>query len=161
MATPKRDTVLADLVGLKEGITKNLAGVTVMMEAKPYTGAEMASVIQQEVDLLTAVRQAHANLAHAIQEHREFEARRGHTIKAIRDLIRLMYAGDGTKLAEFNLREPQARKVMTVETLLVRAEKARATREKRNTMGKRQKERVKGDVTGVVMRPVVGSKPTT
>ena len=157
MATPKRLEVLEELRGLEAGIKKNLATFTFIVAGKRYTGPEALAFVQQTLAVAVAVATAHASLTEAIQNEKHFLALNARTLKALRDMIRLMYGGgDATTLAEFKIEPRKVRKQMTVETLLIRAAKSRATRAKRRTMGKRQKAKIKGDVIGVVIEPVIG-----
>jgi hypothetical protein len=61
-------------------------------------------------------------------------------------------------LADFGL-HPKARAQLTVEKKTAAAVKRKATRAARHTMGSKQRKRVKGDVTGVTVTPVVAGQP--
>jgi hypothetical protein len=160
MATPKRQQIIAELRGLETGIKKNLATFTFIVAAKRYTGPEALAFVQKVLGFAEGVAMAHASLTKALMDEKTFLAINGKTLKALRDMIRLMYGdGDATVLAEFKIEPRKVRKQMTNETLLLRAAKSRATRAKRRTMGKRQKARIKGDVTGVVIEPVISGAP--
>jgi hypothetical protein len=79
----------------------------------------------------------------------------GATLKLVRDQVRLMYKDNHTGLGDFGVKPYRDRAPLTNDVLLVRAEKAKATRVKRGTKGKRQKAAIRGDVTGVVIEPIV------
>lgn len=57
------------------------------------------------------------------------------------------------ELEKFGFKPEKARRKLTGEELAVRAAKSRATREKRGTKGKRQKEAVKGEVKSLTIVP--------
>ena len=62
-------------------------------------------------------------------------------------------------LADFGI-NPKARTPLTVEAKAAAVAKRTATRAARHTMGSRQKEGIKGDVTGVVVTPIAAPSPT-
>ena len=154
MATPKRADVLAELRGLEAGIQKNEATLTFTMNGKAWSGADALAFVQTAITSAVAVSNAQAALTEALLLDKQWNASNGATLKGLRDILRLMFGNNLVGLAEFSLEPRKVRTPMSNETLLLRAAKARATRAKRRTLGKRQKAAIKGEVTGVVITPV-------
>jgi hypothetical protein len=159
MATPSQDDVLADLRGLQAGIQKNLATFTFIVAGKTYTGAEALAFVDSCIASVQAVVTARANLAGALTANQKFQALNGGTLKALRGMIALMYSDQHTKLNEFAIQPRKPRTPLTNDALVLRAAKAKATRTKRRTMGKRQRAKIKGDVAGVIIEPVTSDPP--
>jgi len=80
-------------------------------------------------------------------------------MSAFENLVRGMFGGDPTVLADFGL-SPRKRPVpkLSVEKAAAAA-KAKATRTARGTKGPKAKKAVKGNVTGIVVTPVTASTP--
>jgi hypothetical protein len=72
--------------------------------------------------------------------------------------VKAAYGNSPDVLADFGI-QTKARVPLTVDAKLTAAAKRAATRAARHTMGKRQKNAIKGDVTGVLVTPVT-STPT-
>lgn len=157
MATPTRDDVIAELQGLQAGIQKNLATFTFIVAGKTYSGNDALAFVNKALASASSVVEAHAQLKDAIDADKLFKAQNGPTLKALRDMIRLMYQDNTTTLAEFAIPPKKARVPLSNDALLARAAKARATRVKRKTLGKRQRLAIKGDVTGVEITPVTAA----
>jgi len=88
-------------------------------------------------------------------------------LPALRDLmiafesyLRGAYGSQPDVLADFGLQPKKVRTPATVVAKAAALAKRAATRAARHTMGKVQKQAVKGDVTGVVLTPVTASAPT-
>jgi len=80
-------------------------------------------------------------------------------MNAFEGLIRGMFGGDTTVLADFGL-APRKRPVpKTSVELAAAAVKASATREARGTKGPKAKRAVKGKVTGIAVTPLTESTP--
>jgi hypothetical protein len=153
MATPTRDEVIAELRGLQAGIQKNLATFTFIVASKTYSGAEALAVVETAVASAQAVLDARGTLSDALVADKRCQTLNGATLKAFRSIIGLMYT-DHTTLLEFAIAPKKVRTPLTNDALVLRAAKARATRTKRKTLGKRQRAAIKGEVTGVVITPV-------
>jgi hypothetical protein len=154
MATPTRDEVLAELRGLQAGIQKNLATFTFIVAGKTYSGPEALAFVETAIASALAVVEAHTQLRDAIDADKLFRSQNGTTLRALRDMIRLMYQDNVTTLAEFAIPPKKPRAPLSTEAMVARAAKARATRVKRKTLGKRQRLAIKGEVTGVDITPV-------
>ena len=100
---------------------------------------------------------AQGTLHQAVAADKAFQAKNRGQLNALRNILALMYTDDIATLEDFGLSQPKKRTPLSNDALLLRAAKARATRTKRRTMGKRQKAAIKGEVTGVVITPVTST----
>jgi hypothetical protein len=160
MATPKRADTLADLQALRAGVEKNLATFTFLLAGETYSGAQALAFLDTAIASGQAILTARGTLNDAIRADKRFLSLNRATLKGMRDIIALMYARQATTLSEFGMTPKKTRTPMSNETLVIRAAKARSTRAKRKTLGKRQRAAIKGDVTGVVIAPVTAPAPT-
>jgi len=154
MPTPTRHVALAELRGLQRGIEKNLATFTFLVAGKSYTGAEALAFVESYIASAQAVADARGQLVDALAAEERFQSLHAGTLKALRGMIALMYADQHVLLSEFAIAPKKPRAALTNDALLLRAAKAKATRAKRRTLGKRQRAAIKGEVTGVVITPV-------
>jgi hypothetical protein len=160
MATQTRDSLLAELRGFLAGYQKNLAASPLTVAGKAYTGAQILALLQSAIDVEVAVAQAEGVLVGLRASEKMFWEKNGKALKALRGIVGLMYADSIGTLADFGMEPRKPRAAMSTDTLLLRAAKAKATRTKRGTLGKRQKAALKGDVTGVIIQPIVGPSKT-
>lgn len=154
MATPTRDELILELKALRAGIVKNLATFSFIVGGKTYPASDALALIDATIASASSVLEARANLADVLGADRALGEQNAPILKGFRDMIGLMYAESGTMLSDFGLAPRKPRTPLTVEKILARSAKSRATRAKRKTMGKRQKAAIKGDVAGVVIAPV-------
>jgi len=164
MTTPMRSDVLKELDALRSGIEANLSSTNIVLDGQSYTGAQLADVVTSAWTSVRSVVSARATLRDSIASDTALQARLAPTLRAIRELIRIMYGSRPTMLAQFGLTPKKERAPLTTDALLARTAKARATRKARNTKGSRQKKAIKGDVTGVEITPVTtggSSGPST
>ncbi len=156
MPSQTREQLAAELQALIVGFKKNLASSPLTISGKSYSAAQSVAFLQSCLDAVNTVADAEGKLADARKAEKAYWATNTRTLKAFRALVALMFADNVNTLADFGMEPKKPRKVMSAETLLLRAAKSRATRAKRRTMGKRQKAAIKGDVTGVDIKPVTG-----
>ncbi len=71
--------------------------------------------------------------------------------------IKATFGNQADVLADFGLAPKKVPTPLTVEQMAAAQAKREATREARGTMGSKQKAKVKGDVTGVTIRPVTAT----
>jgi hypothetical protein len=75
-------------------------------------------------------------------------------ISAFVKIVRGMFGSQPDVLADFGLQAPKAKTPLTVEQKAAAAAKRKATRAARGTTGSKQKQSIKGNVTGVTVTPV-------
>jgi hypothetical protein len=125
------------------GIKKLLGGTPkITIASVEYTPAELSQFFQDELDTITDVEAAEATRKTArLRERRSWKNNRP-THRAFESFIRGAFTS-AKHLAEFSLK-PDKKPKKTVEVKVKAADKARATREARHTMGSRQKKKVRG-----------------
>jgi hypothetical protein len=125
------------------GIKKLLGGMaTITVASVKYTPAQLAQFFQDELDTITEVEAAEARRKTArLRERRTWKDHRT-THRAFESFVRGAFTS-AKQLAEFSLK-PDKKPKKTVEVKAKAAEKAKATREARHTMGSRQKKKVRG-----------------
>jgi hypothetical protein len=164
MATnDKGKSQVADLAGqLIAGTAKNLTSTTsVTLLGSSYTPAQITSKLQSIVTLRSDVDAAKAaTKAKLAAEASQLPALHDLMI-AFESYLRGAYGSQPDVLAEFGLQPKKVRTPATVATKAAAVAKRTATRAARHTMGKVQKQAVKGDVTGVVVIPVTSASAPT
>jgi hypothetical protein len=161
--TPKkgnRPVALLAYEKLVEGLTKHANEIPQLLIAgTTMKFADITAKVQARIAIAQAVATTHAPWqaavkadTDAIPEYREF-------FTALRQALLSAYAGKVDALADFGL---TARKtpVVTPAKRAAAALKAKATREARGTMGKKQKAQIKPSVTVTPATVIVG-KPAT
>jgi hypothetical protein len=73
---------------------------------------------------------------------------------ALVTFVRAAFGSSPDVLADFGLHPPKVRAPLTVEAKTAAAAKRKATRAARHTQGAKQKAKVKGAVTGIIVTPV-------
>ena len=120
-----------------------LAGVT-------FTPASLVQFFLDQIKMLDDATAARAALHSASQAIKAAKGTKGPILKAFNDFILSMFANQPTALADFVV---NARKtaVKPVNQKALAAAKGDATRKARNTMGKKQKAKVKGTVAPAIL----------
>ncbi len=155
MSSPNRSTQQDRFRKIVPTIPKYLDQPRIILAGVTFTPASLVQFFQDQVQLLDDATQARAALRQAVQAIHENKTTKGPILRAFNDLVLSMYANQPTVLAEFGV-PPRKTPTKTVETKQGAIEKALATRAARHTMGKRQKEKVKG----VVPSPEPGAAPS-
>ena len=136
--------------------------ITITIGGVGHTVTELLATIQDDITATDATDKARATWRQSVQSERDSHEEVDPLLKGIKQYVMLQY-GDtqsaSATLADFGY-APRKVPVRSPATSVAAAEKARATRQARHTMGSEQKEAVKGDVTGVVVTPVHGTPPT-
>jgi len=108
-----------------------------------YTPDQLLAVYQRHLDKLTEVGEREAAWRESVQEENAMEQ----DIKALTATLRLYlgatFGDSAAKLLEFGIR-PRAKPRASAQTKMVAAEKLRATRKLRWTMGPKQRKKIKG-----------------
>jgi hypothetical protein len=158
MATPSRSAVLISLQALARGVKGDLGRPNVTLAGKTYSMAQILARVNNSVDSALAVRAAQAALKEALLHDAALQKREAGFLAGLRALLQAQYAHDRQKLAAYGLAPKKPKPPPSAEQELLRIAKLRATREKRQTRGKRQTAAIRGDVTGVLIEPIVGGK---
>jgi hypothetical protein len=149
-----KSAVVASTEQLIAGTSKHLANVTqVLVAGGSFTPAQVAATLQSIVDLRRQVDAARATMrAKLVNERAAMPALR--TFRgALVSFINGAFANQPDVLADFGI-HPKARTPLTAEANTAAVAKRNATRAARHTMGSKQRKRIKGAVTGVLVTPV-------
>jgi hypothetical protein len=157
MATPSHKAVIADLSKLADALDKHARRKRFILLEKSYTGAQLAAFVRGIIATRTRLILAKVELIAAARAQRSAQKESAKLLDALRFSLIVAHAHDTAMLSEFALTLQRPRRRATTEELALRGARARATRAKRRTMGKKQKAAIKGDVSRVVITPVVGN----
>ena len=157
MASPTNRTSLqASLQKLSDGLTRR-AGIiaSLLLGGKTMTNAQMVAQLQQVSTAETAAVTAQAAFRSAVLAAQNQREASRQFLLDLKQTLRAMYSGQPDVLADFGL-APRKTTAKTPETMVAAAAKAKATREARGTdKGKVQRLDISGNVTGVVVTPIV------
>jgi hypothetical protein len=156
MATQPLASLIADLAKLADALETNMPNEPFGYASKTYAGPEVIAKVRGILAEALAVRDTRALLHDYIVTLAKSQRGMAEFLAGLRRNIRINYGNNLTKLAEFALEPVRKRGTPTGDEILLRVTKAKATRKKRRTMGKKQRKAIKGSVTGVVITPVKG-----
>ena len=132
------------LVGaLRRGIEKHWKQPR-MIHAVTYTQAELLAFLD-ELDLRFAeVERTHVAHQAALVKRDEAERAGAPLVAAIVEKAAAEFGSDSVKRDDFGLAPRRKKGPKTTEAKVAMVEKARATRKRRGTMGKRQRKKIRG-----------------
>ena len=138
------------------GLDKHLASVSsITFASAQHVPTELKKSFQALIDFRTAVLGARATLKAKLSD----EASGAPAIVILLDdfeaFVKLTFSEQPEILADFGLAPKKARKPLTAEQLAARKLKAEATRKARGTQGPVARKGKKGNVSGVVLTPVI------
>ena len=146
----RSDEVTADQK-LIDGVIKHAATIpSLVVASTTLTTGDIVALLRSRIDRSRAVDLAHASWLTAVKAERDGQAQTRDVASGLRQAIAVAFAGRADALADFGL-APRKPRVISPETQLVAAAKARATRQARHTMGRRQKEKIKGEAPPVIL----------
>jgi hypothetical protein len=119
------------------------------------TPEEIAQVFDERVAATQAVQAAAAAFRAAAKANRDLRSQTASLVNAARQIVMGMFVEAPDSLATFGLAPRRVGK-RTVAAQTVAVMKNKATRQARHTLGKRQKEKIKGTVPDSVVQVVVG-----
>lgn len=146
------------ILGLQQHLPATVTSIVIGTQS--YSVADAIKLLQSRVEPWKAKRAAKAALRQlAVDEDRDYEA----ALQALSDLrasLGVSLGRTNEALTNFGFKPERQRRDLTPEEKVLRAAKAKATREARHTLGSRQKAEIKGeDVKQVVVTPE-GTKPS-
>ncbi len=154
MATYPKSLTIEQYQRLITGLPKRAAGAVFTLGGQTYTAAQLVAMVQQILTATAGVGIAKARWLEAIDNAAALEASDGQTVKGVREILALQFKQDPVALADLGIEPKKPRTPLSADALLVKAAKARATREARGTKSKKQRARIKGAVVGVTIEPV-------
>lgn len=122
---------------------------------------QVVALITSILNVSAAVAPAKATWLEAAQAIEETEASDGKTVKAVREVVALMFENAPATLASLAIEPRKSPKPLSVEARAAATAKGRATRLARGTSSKKQKALVTGNVTGVTITPVTSTPPVS
>ena len=149
---------------IASGVQKEFPSGTAVFVGQTFNmPVDLVNLIQADIDVTDAADKARADWLVAVQAQRDSHKKVDPVLRALKRQV-LAQSGDtqsaGAKLAAFGWSPPTVT-AKTAATKAAAAEKGKATRAARHTMGKNQKKDVKGDVqVAIVVTPDGGSTPT-
>lgn len=154
MVTKSRDNALTELRSLLAGLKTNATDHPSTLAGQTYTDGQLIARVQVSLDAEAKVQTLKNDLHDALIECDEVRARETEFLKGVRALVQGRHLGSHTTLQDFGMVPKKPPTKRTGEQRVVMTAKNRATREKRGTLGPKQKAAIRGDVTGVVIEPV-------
>jgi hypothetical protein len=146
IAKRNKTNLIAQLRQVVAGLAEHMAGETVVLFGKTWNVAELKQLIQNHIDELLAAQRIHKEwIATTGRLRAEFAASIEPAVTGIHHHVLGQYGEDPTMLVAFGF-EPFKKPYRSVETKKAAAEKARATRKARGTLGKRQRLAIHGVV---------------
>jgi hypothetical protein len=146
---------LAHVQALIAGTTKHFPNGSFTLGNTTYTTASLVQVLQGLANAMTALNVAQAGAKDALTAAQGAQANVGPIMKAYKKFVLAAFANAAQTLADFGLEPPKVPAPRTSEEKAAAAAKAEATRVARGTTSKKQKLKVKGNVTGVTVTPVI------
>jgi hypothetical protein len=128
------------------GIDRHFSkGKSVPIDGTATALTEVKSILRDAIDATVAADAAHAQWQEKVARMRTTRAAAARVRRALRSYLLVHYGAKAVGiLADFGFAPSKAPGPKTVRTKAEAVEKAKATREARHTMGKRQKEHIKG-----------------
>jgi len=129
-----------------DGFTKHQAVIppSLLIAGAPVTTASVISTLQSRIAARTAVTLAEAAFHAAVKANQDEQAKTKVLVSGARTAVAVMFAGQITALADFDLKPRKAPAPRTPAQKAASAAKAKATREARHTMGPVQKAQITG-----------------
>jgi hypothetical protein len=125
-----------------------------------FTPAQITTKLQQVVTLRSDVNTARAAVTAKVATEKADLPSLRTFIAAYKAYLKVAFGTSPDVLADFGL-APKARSTPTTSTKAAAVAKRTATRAARHTMGTVQKKAVKGDVTSVIVTPVISAPVPT
>ena len=143
----------------RTALPKYCASTVLTIGGQSYTAAALEALITGVLGARAAVPVAKAAWLEAIAKIAALEASDGNTIKQAREVVAVMLKHDPVALTELGIEPKAPRAPLSTHARALATEKLRATRKVRQTRSKKQKAKIKGNVTGVTIAPVVTTDP--
>jgi len=159
MSTINQESIITRNTNVNAGIDKHVTS-NVMVGGMQYTPAQLKAVFQAQTAALQASVASHKEwLGDVAAAKAAGKAANAVYSDLVRYLVGLYGKAAIAVLNDFGMAPPKSAS-QTLATKTAAAAKRFATRSARHTLGKVQKKAVKGDVTGVVVTPVVATATT-
>jgi hypothetical protein len=157
MSPTNRSATQASDAQIIAGIQKHLQGTASLpLRGSTYTPADLVKLVQSRMESANKAIAAKASWHSTVLAHKAVTANLTPILQELRQYSIHVFGESSPALADFGFAPPK-HATRTPEEKAAAAAKARATRAARHTAGKKQKNAVKGNVTGIVITPVTAS----
>lgn len=131
--------------GLREGIRTEWSGrEPLFIRNQLWTMAELTGALQEMLDAMDAADRAYAVFSDKVAARRTLERTHAALVAGVVKFVQTELEGSARKLARFGQVQHEKTGPKTNEAKVRMVEKAKATRRRRGTMGKRQRRKIKG-----------------
>jgi hypothetical protein len=149
-----RSTIQARDTKAVSGVQQHLSNVpSIVLLGTSYTPPELVALFQRQLASIDACNTARASLRDAAQAERDLGKHVAKVHRALRHYVINLKGDQATLLADFGLAPPKVPAPRTAEQKALAAERNKATRAARHTMGKKQKKNIKGQVPAATPEP--------
>jgi hypothetical protein len=145
MSSSNKTSQMAGEQKLIAGVEKHLSKVTIHIAGKTFTPKQIVSILQARASATNAASAARAAWLKVVSEERVQHAQTKEIVDGLRQVLLVMFGSAVDTLNDFGL-SPRKRRPLDPSEKVKKAARARATRAARHTMGKRQKQAIKGEV---------------
>ena len=150
-----KTTLQQRVSSLISGTQKHYTTGTLTVGGVSYDPATLIQILQGLGNALTVSDAAKAEWNGAVKSLQDESAKVVPVIRAYQSYLVSSLGNAPSTLADFGLAPRKVPASATVEQKTAAAAKRKATRTARNTMGSQQRKKVKGNVTSVVVTPIV------
>ncbi|MBS2028226.1 MAG: hypothetical protein JST54_10005 [Deltaproteobacteria bacterium] len=141
--------------GLVEDFPKDSAA-PLHLNGRRYTRAELIALVRTELSLHEDVRRKTRELRAAVKKRNDADRAHRALIESFRSLLWGSLGFDWPRMWKYGFKRPKARRKLTARERVAAIAKGKATRKLRNTMGPKQKAKIKAE--GPVVLTVVPAK---
>ncbi len=147
---------------LLDGINKHSATIpAIFIAGAAVPLKDIVTTLQARIEAAKNVQPAKATWLAAVQADRDQHAKSATLVAAFKQTLSVFFSGQVDTLADFGLTGRKTA-VVSPETRVAAAAKAKATREARHTMGRKQKAKIKGTVPAAAPEvPPAATPPVT
>jgi hypothetical protein len=158
---PTKAAALARVQALIAGTQKHFPSGSFTLGNVAFTTTSLVQLFQTLADAITSVNTAQAGAKTAVAAMRATRTNVNPVVAEFTKWLRASFGTATSTLADFGLEPPKARTPMTAEAKTAAVAKRAATRAARGTTSKKQKLAVKGNVTGIIVTPVISPAPAS
>ena len=142
-ANPDKAKVLAGLRALIAGTQKNTPNDNLTFGGATYAAAALIQLLQSLVNAYVTHDDAVATAKDLLLALRDVKAKVGPVVRDYKRFLRAKYGNATQTLGDYGLAPEKARTPLTGEQTVAAAQKSKATRKLRGTLGKKQKAEIK------------------
>jgi hypothetical protein len=145
---------------LIDGLNKHATVIpSIVINGASVTTKDIVATMQSRIDTAKAAQSTRATWQTAVQADHAERDKTKTFVSGLKQALLVAFAGQVDTLADFGLTGRKVR-VVSPEEKLAAAQKAKATRAARHTMGSKQKSAIKGTVAPTTPAPAVPAAPT-